>query len=314
MSTTMQDQYFQNYVATLRETAVGCRLQTRRMGVSRSVDDDQKRRIAELFHADEDWVGGKSKIINTKAPKYKAVTKILSQFKTHWKQHTLPYVEDGVRLLLKDHVQSMQDAVTTTRQKLEQAEMALQADYENLLEEARQKRADLFDRSQYPATMLGVFQILVDYPSLAPDRGLIAVNSQLYMQQEELVKQRFQMALQQAEQEFADQIRGYVEHIVSRLDAFDEGSAKTFSKNTLGNVVDFFERFKSMNIGSNEGLTSVIEDAVKICQDERYRPDFIQSLPGSANPIRDALREKMTGVKDKLDALMIDRPKRKIRG
>ena len=68
-----------------------------------------------MFNAEEDSFSAAKKLIDTKNPRYKAVSAVFSQVTTYWKQGTLPFTEHGMRLLRREHVPEFEAKIASSR-------------------------------------------------------------------------------------------------------------------------------------------------------------------------------------------------------
>ncbi|MBY0528013.1 MAG: hypothetical protein K2R98_31740 [Gemmataceae bacterium] len=74
----------------------------------------------------------------------------------------------------------------------------------------------------------------------------------------------------------------------------------------MGNFRDFFERFRNLNIGSNQQLEALVEQAQELLRG--VSPDQVRTLPA----VRQQLQAGMADVRRRLDSLVIDAPRRRI--
>ena len=65
---------------------------------------------------------------------------------------------------------------------------------------------------------------------------------------------RFDEAVQLAEEAFLAEITGLVTHLTERLTGQTDGKPKVFRDSVVNNLADFFQRFRHLNIRSNEQL------------------------------------------------------------
>ena len=70
------------------------------------------------------------------------------------------------------------------------------------------------------------------------------------------VAARFDEAVQLAEQAFASELTDLVEHLTERLTGRVDGKPKVFRDSTIENLIEFFRRFRQLNVRSNEELES----------------------------------------------------------
>ena len=84
------------FAEVLQEQWTGVSISFKWWGISRAVDDDNKKRIAEFLGADEDDISAGKKLIDTKDKTYRQCTAIKSQCGRFWQSCTLDYPEKGV--------------------------------------------------------------------------------------------------------------------------------------------------------------------------------------------------------------------------
>jgi hypothetical protein len=70
--------------------------------------------------------------------------------------------------------------------------------------------------------------------------------------------------VQLAEQAFSDELSKLVEHLVERLTGQTDGKPKVFRDSAVENLTEFFDRFKQLNIRSNDDLDTLVERAQQI--------------------------------------------------
>ena len=112
--------------------------------------------------------------------------------------------------------------------------------------------------------------------------------------------------MQLAESAFVEELQGLVSHLTERLAGQTDGKPKVFRNSAIGNLADFFERFKQLNIRSNDDLESLVQRAQQIVQGrepQELRDDGV---------LRQSVAEELAAVQNTLDALMVDRPRRNI--
>ena len=119
---------------------------------------------------------------------------------------------------------------------------------------AQQRLGRLFNLSDYPASLSGLFAVEWNFPSIEPPDYLRQLNPELYEQECRRVSARFDEALQLAEQAFLAELSQLVTHLSDRLSGTEDGKPKVFRDSAIANLNEFFERFKHLNIGSNDEL------------------------------------------------------------
>lgn len=297
----------QEVAARLRAEAVGVKLERSQFGASRKVSSEQKERIAGLFGADSSQLSAGKKLLNKRNEAYKLVTSLLGQARELWLNSSLPYPEDGVRLIRRDRVERFSEQMEDIRSQLLTAAQALQEVYvSELIPEARERLGDLYNSADYPANIASEFDIGVSFPNVDPPEYLRQISPQLYEQERQRIQARFEESIALAEQNFAAELSKVVEQIIERMTPAADGSQKVFKESSIENVKELLGRFKSLDIGSNQALTDLMGQAELAMQGVD-----VKNLRKDVHA-RQSIKQAMEGLSRQLDGLMIDRPKRKI--
>ena len=159
----------------------------------------------------------------------------------------------------------------------------------------------LYDDADYPATLVGLFGVAWDFPSLEPPDYLVALSPAVYEQERARVAARFDEAVELAERAFADEFARLVEHLAERLSGADaDGSPKVFRDSAVGNLREFFDRFKELNVRSNPELDALVERARRA-----VRGATAQDLR-DAPAVRERVAAGLSQVRGSLDALLVE--------
>jgi hypothetical protein len=86
----------------------------------------------------------------------------------------------------------------------------------------------------------------------------------------------------------------------------EDGKPKIFRDSAVTNLTEFFERFRQLNVRSNEQLDDLVAQAQRVVRG--IQP---QKLRDSAN-LRQHVGSQLVGVQSVIDGLLIDRPRRNI--
>jgi hypothetical protein len=306
---TELEQTNQNVVETaneLRQTMGAVKLSFSWLGTQRKLSDTQTKQAADTFHAATDLVTASKRLIDTKNETYRTLTAIKSQASSYWRSMTLPYPQEGVRLIKQSDVAPFEDKMREFRERLAAAAANLQLEYETIKNAAREKLGDLFNPSDYPATLEGVFDVRWEYPPVEPPNYLMTFNPELYEQEQQRIQHRFESAVVMAENAFAEQLQEMVEHLIERLTDDPGGEKKVFRNAAVENFKDFYENFRRMNVRSNaqlEGLIQQANDLVSGVDVKELRKD---------KNLRQDLSQQMSQVKTALDNLITNAPRRRI--
>ena len=109
-----------------------------------------------------------------------------------------------------------------------------------------------------------------------------------------------------AEQAFTEELAKLVSHLTERLSGSDDGKPRVFRDSVVENLTEFFDRFRQLNIGSNEQLDGLVSDARRIVRG--VRP---QALRDDTN-LRQHVATEMSRVQSVLDGLLVNQPRRNI--
>jgi len=307
MTTTLDEPTTQSTPAQrLRTTMAGVRLSVTSLGVRKSLTPQQKAQAADTFGAEGRYMSAAKKLLDTSHPAYKRVTGVKNQAVQFWRGLSLPFPEPGLRLMRQDDIEPVNDRMSQMKDELDEAVEQLNDHYSELVDAARRRLGSLFNAGDYPESLVGVFDIKWDFPSVEPPNYLRRLNPQLYEQEAQRVAARFDEAVQLAEQAFLEELNGLVSHLTERLAGADDGKPKTFRDSSVTNLTDFFERFRRLNVRSNEQLDELVERAQQVVrgvQPQQLRDN--QSL-------RQQVNTRLSSVQSALDGLLVDRPRRNI--
>jgi hypothetical protein len=276
------------------------------LGMRKSLSTDQRQQAASQFGAEQKFISAGKKLIDTGHPAMKAVNQLKRQITDYWKSQSLPYPEAGIRLVRQSDLDQITEQMNAFRQQLAVAVHELEGCYDEIKEQAQERLGDLYCAADYPATIEGLFDVTWDFPNVEPPDYLRRLQPELYEQECQRMRGRFDEAVQMAEQAFAEELAGLVSHLGERLAGNEDGKPKVFRDSAVENLSEFFERFRRLNISSSQELDELVERAQGVISG--VQP---QSLRQDAS-LRQQVATQLSGVQSVLDGLMIDRPRRRI--
>ena len=245
----------------LRADAAAVRLHVSWPGLRRTLSAEQKEDAASPFDAESGSLSASKKLLDTKHPALRAASKIRHAAVSHWKNASLPYPESGVRLLPRADLPSFEVRMTTLRSELAEAAADVDRHRDELVNRARRRLGDLFDPADYPPSLSPLFGLSWDLPAVEPPDYLRRLSPRLYERECGRVRQRFERAVELAEQAFAQELAQLVEHLRERLTGGEGGGPRVFRDSAVENLADFFERFRRLSVGGNEELDAVVAEA-----------------------------------------------------
>jgi hypothetical protein len=290
----------------LRARFAAARVSFTWLGVRKTLSPDQRTQAAEPFGAEGQFLSAGKKLLDTRHPSYKAVTGVRSQIQSYWKGMSLPYPEPGIRLLRQDDIEPFSDRMREFRHELEAAVAELDSQYDALRLAAQERLGSLYDPADYPPSLHGLFAVDWDFPSVEPPEYLLRLSPQLYEQEKSRITARFEEAVRLSEQAFTAELAKLVDHVVERLGAGVDGNKKVFRDSAIGNLTEFFQRFKNLSVGGNAELDRLVETARRAVQD--VDPQAVRDNDG----LRQHVATQLSAVAATLDQLLVDQPRRRI--
>jgi hypothetical protein len=291
----------------LRATTAACRVQYTWFGVQKTLTREQRAVAAEAFDAQEQFLSAGKRLLDTKHPAFRAVTAVRTKATDYWRSLTLPFPEPGIRLIKQEQVEEFAAMMADFKAELADAVSNLDRHFGELKSAARDRLGSLYNDADYPATLVGLFDLAYDFPSVEPPDYLVALSPQVYEQERARVAARFEEAVRLAEQAFLDEFARLVEHLTERLTGSNgDGTPKVFRESAVGNLLDFFARFRELNVRSNPQLDALVEQARQV-----VRGVAAQDLRDGEG-LRQRVAARLSHVQSALDALLVDRPRRRI--
>lgn len=290
----------------LRRECAAVRVSFTWLGVRRTLSREQRSQAAERFGAQEQYLSAAKKLLDTRHSAYRAVTAVRGRIGAYWRALTLPYPEPGIRLIRQDQIDRFDQQLCLFRDELTAAVAELDRRYAELREAARQRLGSLYDPADYPPSLTGLFAMAWEFPSVEPPQYLMQLKPELYEQENARMKARFEEAVQMAEQAFTEELSTLVGHLAERLSGSEDGKPKTFRDSAVVNLKQFFERFGQLNVRSSVQLDELVRRARAIVSGAT--PQALREN----QTLRQQVQGQLSSVRQTLDGLLIDRPRRRI--
>jgi hypothetical protein len=290
----------------LRTITAATRVSLRWLGVRKALTQEQTSQAADAFEAESAFLSAAKKILDVRHPAFKTVTAVKHQAISYWKGVSLPFVEAGVRLVRHEQIEPFDQRMSGFRDELARAVAKLDEHYGELRQAARRRLGRLYNPADYPETLRGSFDLEWSYPSVEPPSYLQELSPELYRQECARVQQRFDEAVELAEQAFLEELRKLIAHLTERLSGQQDGRPKVFRDSAVENLQGFFESFQRLNIGSNQELDDLVEQARQVVfgvEPQNLRENRV---------LRQTVAQELSEVQTVLDGLVVDRPRRNI--
>jgi hypothetical protein len=141
---------------------------------------------------------------------------------------------------------------------------------------------------------------------IEPPQYLVALNPELFQQEQARVGERFESAVELAEQAFATELQRPTAHLAERLPGLHDGQPKVFRDSAVENPREFFERFRRLNIRSSPELDVLVEQAQQTITG--IEPQTLRD----SNRLRQMVARDFEQIQASVGELPVDRPRRNI--
>jgi hypothetical protein len=303
---TPTTQVERNAANRLRTTMAAVKLAFTWLGVRKTLAPEQRTTAARAFHADRELLTASKLILDTKNPAYRAVAAVRSEASSYWRTVTLPFPEAGIRLLPQNSLGLFASTMQTYRERLQEAARELASQYDTIKSEAQRRLGSLYNASDYPTTLDGLFDLEVSYPTIEPPNYLMALHPDVYQAEQARVRERFESAVELAEQAFATELQRLSAHLAERLTGLHDGQPKVFRDSAVQNLTEFFERFRRLNIRSSPELDELVQQAQQTING--IEPQTLRD----SNRLRQMVANDFNRIEAAVGDLLIDRPRRNI--
>lgn len=291
----------------LRTAMAATRVMFTWLGTQKALSRDQRARAAAPFDADDRLLSAGKKLLDTAHPAFRAVTAVRGRADARWRAATLPFPEPGVRLIPHADLDAFDRDMAGFRAELEAAVAGLDAHYAELRHAAARRLGSLYDPADYPESLVGLFGLAWDYPSVEPPPYLMALSPALYEQERIRVAARFERAVELAERAFTEEFARLVAHLCERISApGEDGQPRVFRDSAVGNLSEFFGRFRALSVRSDPELEALVAEAQRA-----VRGVAAGDLRDHAGLRREVAAE-LGRVRAALDGMLTDRPRRRI--
>lgn len=303
MSTaTLEQQAGQTFGEKLQSETIGVELHRQNLKLRRKMTDSQLAKTAMVFQADPKSVSGGRKLLNTKHELVAPVLSLMLEARYYVRDRSIDYPEKGVRLMKVKNVDSMVERIARYKQELAEMLEALDAGWEEIKQEAMERLGELYSEADYAQLPSTYVTIDVSFPAIKPDERLMKINPELYKQEQERIRARFEDAVSKAEAQAAEQVQELLGHFLERMKPDAEGKTKVLRTSTLENIKHFVGMFRETSIGSNQALDALV-DKVDQLTGGLDAVDIRKAAPED----RQKITEGFEKLKEIADTLVVDK-------
>ena len=179
----------------LQSKMAAARVSFTRFGMRKTLTPEQKAEAADAFGAEGQCLSAGKKLLDTRHPRFKAVTAIRHATVEYLRLLSLAFPEPGIRLIPQDRLDEFQERLNGFKVELDAAVRDLDRNFDALKGAARERLGRLFNPHDYPVTLTGLFDVAWDFPSVQAPDYLRELNPALYRAECQRVQARFEEAV-----------------------------------------------------------------------------------------------------------------------
>jgi hypothetical protein len=201
--------------------------------------------------------------------------KIAREAREEHAKHTLPWQDDGVRILCSAGYLEYADKLSALKQKFNEAADAFADGYLDFVQDARSRLNGMFNESDYPRAedirTRFSFETKIDPLPVASDFRVALGDAQAAQIRAD-IEERTNKAIADAMRDAWQRVADHVGHMADRLKAYKPASAAgekpegVFRDTLVTNVRELTHLLASLNVTEDPALTEVAERMKALCQ------------------------------------------------
>lgn len=233
----------------------------------RATDNEAAAFTAQHYQANAEWTRFTKRLVRADA--LKAVKKIEAAARAKHKELTLPWNENGQRILPAKAFNDYSAAMGQLRDDHESAVDDLVAEFDTLVDEARRELGGLFNADDYPtaAELQAKFVFDTELTALDTTGDFRVQMSDAEMQRlQAQITERTERRLAAAMSDVYQRLHEVVAHMAQRLKAYkpkrsDDGKVENpFRDATLRNVADIVDLMPKLNVTNDPELDALAQE------------------------------------------------------
>ncbi len=221
----------------------------------------------------------------------------------------VPALKAGVYAVPVGLVTSVEEKLAEFSEKRDALVEQFVQEYPQRIEEAKVRLRSNFSPDDYPGTLVlqDAFRIHTRYVSFDVPTALKEVSGEIFAREREKAARAWQDTLEAWTVLLRTSMADLVNHMVERLSMNADGKPRVFKDSLVSNLRDFLGTFDARNVADDADLKELAEKARSLLSrdvtPERLRED---------SRFREAVAVGFAKIKEKLDTMIVERPKRRI--
>lgn len=240
----------------------------------RKYDKDASKEVADNHGTDATRAGRFNKILVNPAS-LKDITSIAGNARNYTMSVTLPWLNDGVRIIPVDIYLEYMQRMSEYRSQFNDAVEKLLREYDALVKQARLDLNGLFKESDYPSEesirRKHAFNVRVfNIPDSKDFR--VALSESEFQSTKQEIEQNLLDAQDNAVRDVFQRVQSRMEHIIKRLKEVEATDGKGIRDSMMKNVVELADLLPKLNITGNKDVDAVAaqlrQDLASISSDD----------------------------------------------
>ena len=250
-----------------------------------------------------EWLKGRKFLVNPEL--LGPVKTAVHQARNTVQKHTLPFPITSLYLIPKESLGIVDEALEGFKERFWMKVNDFVDQYDLAREEARTVLGDLFNETDYPQDISRKFKFEWRFLTLdLPTKSKI-LTPEIYKREKEKFESMMEETRQMATEALATELGEIVNNLTDRLNG--NGKAKGINSAMLNKMRDFLDAFNTKNLFDDQKLNEVVAQANSVV-------DGISPYGLKYNEVmRKRIGDSMGDLKETVDNILIDLPRRKIR-
>ena len=250
-----------------------------------------------------EWLKGRKFLVNPEL--LGPIKTSVHQARNTVQKHTLPFPITSLYLIPKESLGIVDEALEGFRERFWKKVNDFVDQYDLAREEARTVLGDLFNDTDYPEDISTKFKFEWRFLTLDLPKKSKILTPEIYQREKEKFETMMEETRQMATEALAGELGEIVTQMVERLNG--NGKGKSINSAMLNKIRDFFDAFETKNLFDDEKLNEVVAQAHSVI-------DGVSPYGIKYNEVmRKRITDAMGGIKETVDNVIQDLPRRKIR-
>ena len=278
------------------------------MGTRKTLTPEQTAQAAETFDAEGQFLSAAKKLLDTKHPAFRAVTAVRGKIESYWQGVSLPFPEPGVRLDPAGPRRGVRPPDGRLPGRARRRRRQPRPPLRRAQGGGRRTPRVALLRGDYPDSLTGLFAVAWEFPNVEPPDYLLELNAGPLRRRSGPASppgSRRPCSWPSRRSSTSSASSSPTSASGSPAPA-TEGGPKVFRDSAVDNLAEFFDRFRTLNVRSNDQLDALVAEAQRA-----VRGVDPQQLRDS-EALRRRVASRLTDVRSALDGLLVDRPRRRI--